>query len=149
MRFDPCNCSLKIWDSIETPIPKVGAHLGVWRFIPSHSPTLQGAWNVMLRLHSWPAPSQALALLVSPRLGLWHILKNCRSIYIFYKFCCWDYFKLFCNKINCGKLILVKRDVCSILRLEIMPMLFDSHMCDISLNFKSYYGEVRTMRQDS
>jgi hypothetical protein len=36
--FDPCNRSLKIWESIGTPTPKVGAHLGVWRFI--HSLTL-------------------------------------------------------------------------------------------------------------
>jgi hypothetical protein len=38
--FDPCNCSLQIWKSIGTPIPKVGAHLGVWRFILSLSYTL-------------------------------------------------------------------------------------------------------------
>ncbi len=30
----------------------MGAHLGVWGFIPSHSPTLSGAWNVTPRLHS-------------------------------------------------------------------------------------------------
>jgi hypothetical protein len=41
MGFDPYNRSLKIWDSIRTPIPKVGAHLGVWGFIPSHIPTFQ------------------------------------------------------------------------------------------------------------
>jgi hypothetical protein len=29
MGFDPCNRSLKIWESIKTPTPKVGAHLGV------------------------------------------------------------------------------------------------------------------------
>jgi len=29
MGFDPYNRSLKIWESIETPIPKVGIHLGV------------------------------------------------------------------------------------------------------------------------
>jgi hypothetical protein len=29
MGFDLCNRSLKIWESIGTPIPKVGAHLGV------------------------------------------------------------------------------------------------------------------------
>jgi len=44
MGFDPCNCSLKIWKFIKTPTPKVGAHLGVWGFIPSHSSTLLGAW---------------------------------------------------------------------------------------------------------
>jgi len=37
MSFDPCIYPLKIRESIETPTPKVGAHLGVWRFIPSHS----------------------------------------------------------------------------------------------------------------
>jgi hypothetical protein len=72
MGFDPCNCSLKIQESIRAPTLKVGCHLGVWRFIPSHSPTLLGAWNVTFGLHSWPAPSQALALVVSPRLGLRH-----------------------------------------------------------------------------
>jgi hypothetical protein len=76
MGFNPCNCSLKIQKSIRTPTPqselhKVGVHLGVWRFIPSHSPTLPGAWNVTLGLHSWPVPLQALTLVTSPRLGLW------------------------------------------------------------------------------
>jgi hypothetical protein len=37
MGFDPCNYSLKIWEFVENPTPKMGAHLGVWRFIPSHS----------------------------------------------------------------------------------------------------------------
>jgi hypothetical protein len=39
MGFDPYNHFLKIRESIETPIPKVGAHLGVWGFIPSLSYT--------------------------------------------------------------------------------------------------------------
>jgi hypothetical protein len=43
MGFNPYNYSLKIWESIMTPTPKVGAHLGVWGFIPSHFPTLSGA----------------------------------------------------------------------------------------------------------
>jgi hypothetical protein len=64
------NCSLKIWESIGIPIPKVGAHLGVWGFIPSHSPTLPRAWNVTPGLHSWLALSQALVLVANPRLGL-------------------------------------------------------------------------------
>jgi hypothetical protein len=34
MNVNPWNYSLKIWKSVGTPIPKVGAHLGVWRFIP-------------------------------------------------------------------------------------------------------------------
>ncbi len=34
MSFDPCNRPLKIWDSIETPIPNVGVHLKVWGSFP-------------------------------------------------------------------------------------------------------------------
>ncbi len=40
MGFDPCNCSLKIQEFIGTPTPKVGAHLGVWGFIPSQCDAL-------------------------------------------------------------------------------------------------------------
>jgi len=29
MGFDACNCFLKIWKSIESLTPKVGAHLGM------------------------------------------------------------------------------------------------------------------------
>jgi hypothetical protein len=46
MNFVPCNHFLKIWESIETLIPKMRVHLGVWRFIPFHSLTLPGAWNM-------------------------------------------------------------------------------------------------------
>jgi hypothetical protein len=72
MGFDPCNRSLKIQESIKTLISKVGTHLGVWRFIASHSPALPGVWNVILGLHYWPTLSQTLALVASPRLGLQH-----------------------------------------------------------------------------
>jgi hypothetical protein len=54
MSFDPCNCPLKIRESIGTPIPKVGAHLGVWGFIPSHSLTLLRICNVIPRLTLGP-----------------------------------------------------------------------------------------------
>ncbi len=60
MSFDPWNCFLKIQESIRTPTPKMGAHLGVWGFIPSHFRTLLGTWNVTPGLHSWFAPLQAL-----------------------------------------------------------------------------------------
>jgi hypothetical protein len=70
MCFDPCNCFLKVRKSIGIPTPKVGAHLGVWGFIPSHSPTFPGAWDVTPELPSWPAPLQAFALVASPRLRL-------------------------------------------------------------------------------
>jgi len=82
MGFDPCNCSLKIQESTKTLTPKVGVHLGVWGFIPSHSLALPGAWNVTFELHTWLAPSQAFALVSSPRLGLRHtrLLKNLHKI---------------------------------------------------------------------
>jgi hypothetical protein len=44
MSFDPCNCPLKIRKSIGTLTLKVGAHLGVWGFIPSHSHRLLKTW---------------------------------------------------------------------------------------------------------
>jgi hypothetical protein len=68
--FDPCNRFLKIRESIGTPTSKMGVHLGVWGFIPSHSLTLSGAWDMTPKLPFWPAPLQALALVVNPRLGL-------------------------------------------------------------------------------
>ncbi len=79
MSFGPCNYSLKIQESTKTPTPKVGVPLGVWGFIPSHSFALPGAWNVTPRLPSWPALLQALALVVSPRLGLRQII--CEQIH--------------------------------------------------------------------
>ncbi len=72
MNFDPWNTFLKIRESIETPPPKVGANLGVCEFIPSHSPTLLGVWNVTPRLPSRPTPLQALALVMSLKLESWH-----------------------------------------------------------------------------
>jgi hypothetical protein len=42
MGFGPCNCSLKIWESIGTLIPQVGVALGVWGFILLHSLALPG-----------------------------------------------------------------------------------------------------------
>jgi hypothetical protein len=52
MSFDPYNYPLKVQESIETPTPKMGAHLGVWKLIPSHSPTFLGAWNLIPKLLS-------------------------------------------------------------------------------------------------
>ncbi len=39
MSFDLWNCSLKIWDSIGIPTPKVGIHLGLCELSPSHTPS--------------------------------------------------------------------------------------------------------------
>jgi hypothetical protein len=68
----PCNHSLKIRESTGTLTPKMGVPLGVWGFIPSHPFTLSGTGNETLGLPSWPTLLQALALVVSPRLGLRH-----------------------------------------------------------------------------
>jgi hypothetical protein len=76
MGFDPCNYFLKSRKSIGTLTPKVGAHLGVWRFIPSHSPTFLGTWDVILGLPFWLAPLQAFALVASPKLRLRHLFFN-------------------------------------------------------------------------
>jgi len=54
MNFDPCNRPLKIRESIGTRTPKVGAHLGVWGFIPSHSLAFLRAWNVTPELTLGP-----------------------------------------------------------------------------------------------
>ncbi len=72
MGFDPCNRPLNILVSIGTPTPKMGVHLGVWGFIPSHSFALSGAWDLTPGLPSWPATLQAITSVVSPKLGLRH-----------------------------------------------------------------------------
>jgi len=50
MNFDPCNCPLKIQDSIGTPLglrlPKWELTWELWGFIPSHSSALLRAWNL-------------------------------------------------------------------------------------------------------
>jgi hypothetical protein len=70
LSFDPWNHSLKFRESIETPSPKVGVALGVWRFIPSYSLTLSyipasmwcDSWA-----SSWPAPLRPLCLDCEPK----------------------------------------------------------------------------------
>jgi hypothetical protein len=52
MSFDPFNHFLKIWKSIGTQTPKVGAHLGVCGFIPSPSYVL---WSI--KCDSWASLS--------------------------------------------------------------------------------------------
>jgi len=74
MSFDPCNCSLKSsgihQDSNsqnESSFGSVEVHFLTLSF------TFPGAWNVILGLHSWLARLQTFALVVSPRLRLWHV----------------------------------------------------------------------------
>jgi hypothetical protein len=61
----PWNCSLKIQESIRTPTPKMGGHLGVWRFIPSHSPALHTPGS--MKCDSWA--SFLASTFISPYLG--------------------------------------------------------------------------------
>jgi hypothetical protein len=44
MSFDSSNRFQKIHESIRIPTPKVGVHLGVCGFIPSHPPTFLELW---------------------------------------------------------------------------------------------------------
>jgi hypothetical protein len=74
LSFDPWIHSLKFWKSIGTPSPKVGVALGVWRFIPSHFPTLPGVCDVTPGLSLGLHPCNPLALVASPKLGLRHLL---------------------------------------------------------------------------
>ncbi len=72
MNFNPWNLPLKIRESIETSTSKVGAHLRVCGFNPSHFPTLPWTWSVTFGLHSLPTTLQSLALVTSSRLWLRH-----------------------------------------------------------------------------
>jgi len=80
MGFDPYNRSVKVQKSIGTPTPKVGVHLGLWGFLPSHFPTLPGAWNVTFELPFWHAPLQALALVANLSLGLRQCIYECWAL---------------------------------------------------------------------
>jgi hypothetical protein len=73
MGFDPCNCALKIRESIWDSNSHNGSSLGS---VKVHSLTLFAlprACDVTPRSPSWPTTLQPLALVVSPRLGLRHL----------------------------------------------------------------------------
>jgi hypothetical protein len=62
---------LKIWKFIKIPTPKVGVHLGVWRFILSHSYTPE-SMKLDSRASLLARTFASFALVASPRLGLRH-----------------------------------------------------------------------------
>jgi hypothetical protein len=62
LSFGPYNHLLKIWECTETPSPKVGIALGMWRFIPSQFPTFPGACSVTPGLPFGPQPYKPLCL---------------------------------------------------------------------------------------
>ncbi len=74
--FDPCNYSLKIWESTGTPTPQVEAPLGVWRSIPSHFPSLLGFLSmydlISLRTHR----SSRWKTKVTPSLAMNFFIKS-------------------------------------------------------------------------
>jgi hypothetical protein len=80
MGFDSFIHPLKIQESIGTLTPKMGVHLGVWKFIPSHSFAVPETRDVTPGLPSWPATLQALALITSPRLELRQTCKTHRGL---------------------------------------------------------------------
>jgi len=63
LSFDPWNRSLKLWESTETPSPKVGIALGVWGFTPSHF----GSMWCDSRTSSCPATLQPLCFDHEPK----------------------------------------------------------------------------------
>jgi len=72
MNLDLSNFSLKIWGSLGTPIPKMGAHLGVCGLIPSHFLELPKVWMWFPGYIFGHQLSMPLATLVARlRLGLW------------------------------------------------------------------------------
>jgi len=63
--FDPCNCSLKIWESNGTPNSQSGSSFGS---VKVHSFTLAFIPELPFR----PVTLQTLALVANSRLRLWH-----------------------------------------------------------------------------
>jgi hypothetical protein len=74
LSFEPSNRSLKFQESTGTPSSKVRVALRVWGFTPSHFPTLRRVCDVTLGLPIGPHLCNPFALVVSPKLGLRHIL---------------------------------------------------------------------------
>jgi hypothetical protein len=79
--FIPAITFWKFRSPLGTPTPKMGIHLRVWGFIPSHPFALPRAWNRVPGLPSWPAPLQAFTLVVNPALGLRQLFK-CRILHL-------------------------------------------------------------------
>ncbi len=66
MGFDPCNLSLKVWDSNS----QSGSSLGNVRVHSLAFSCTPGSMKCDSWAHSWPTPLQTLTLVTSPRLGL-------------------------------------------------------------------------------
>jgi hypothetical protein len=73
MSFDPCNCTMKIRESIWDSNSEHGSSLGSVRVHSFTLFALPGACDVTPRSFSWPATLQPLTLVASPRLKLQHL----------------------------------------------------------------------------
>jgi hypothetical protein len=78
LSFDPSNGSLKFWESIGTPSPKVGVALGVWRLTPSHSLALPGVSDVTPRLPLGPHPCNPFCLGREPKNRVATFILKCK-----------------------------------------------------------------------
>jgi hypothetical protein len=113
-----------VLSSIRTLTPKVGVHVGVWGFIPSHSLTLPRTWDVTPRLPSWPAPFQALALVMRPKLRLQHIVSIQRLPLVLLR--CYCIAKMFITVKTCFHLMInVSIRVMSWIKLMFHFLCFD------------------------
>jgi hypothetical protein len=70
MGFDPCNCAMKIRESIWDSNSQHGNSLGSVRVHTLTLFTFSGACDVTLGFLSWLSTLEPLALVVSPRLRL-------------------------------------------------------------------------------
>jgi hypothetical protein len=69
MSFDPCNCTLKIWESIRDSNSQHGSSLGSVRVHALTLFALPGICDVTPGSLSWLASLQPFTLVVRPRLG--------------------------------------------------------------------------------
>jgi hypothetical protein len=71
--FDPCNRALKIWESIQDSNSQHGSSFGHVRVHALTLFALPGACEVTPESPSWSATLPHLALVASPKLGLWQV----------------------------------------------------------------------------
>ncbi len=79
--FDPCNCALKIQESIRDSNSQHGSSLGGVRVHALTLFALPGACEVIAGFPSCFATLPHLALVMSPKLGLQHWTRSCNGEY--------------------------------------------------------------------
>jgi hypothetical protein len=84
MGFDPCDCTLKIWESFWDSNSQHGSSLGNVRVHSFTLFALLGTCEVTPGSPSWPATFQPLTLVTSPRLGLQQVVIQVDIENVFY-----------------------------------------------------------------